>query len=80
MRSLILAVVVLFSFASPAVAALVAVALGTSAFDGGGSSSKATSGRSDLVAGGVAITVVQRFEIVQIQEHQRVEAAMSLAG
>ncbi len=38
-----------------AVAALIAVALGTSAFDGGGSSSKATSGRSDLVAGGVRL-------------------------
>ncbi len=38
-----------------AVAALVAVALGTTAFDGGGSSSKATSGRSDLVAGGVRL-------------------------
>ena len=38
-----------------AVAALVAVAIGTSAFDGGGSSSKATSGRSDLVTGGVRL-------------------------
>lgn len=38
-----------------AVVALVAIVLGTTAFDGGGSSSKATSGRSDLIAGGVRL-------------------------
>ena len=38
-----------------AVVALVAVVLGTSAFDGGGGSSKATSGRSDLISGGVRL-------------------------
>jgi len=34
-------------------AALVAFALGTTAFDGGSSSNKATSGRADLISGGV---------------------------
>ena len=36
-----------------ALAALVAFALGTTAFDGGSSSNKATSGRADLISGGV---------------------------
>jgi O-antigen ligase len=37
------------------VCGLAAVALGTSAFDGGDGSNRATSGRSDLVAGGVGL-------------------------
>ena len=36
-------------------AALVAFALGTTAFDGGSSSNKATSGRADLISGGVRL-------------------------
>jgi len=39
--------------ATVGVAALVAFALGTTAFDGGSSSNKATSGRKDLISGGV---------------------------
>jgi len=39
--------------AAVGLAALVAFALGTTAFDGGSSSNKATSGRADLISGGV---------------------------
>lgn len=39
--------------AAVGVAALVALALGTSAFDGGSTSNEATSGRADLISGGV---------------------------
>ncbi|HEY5142957.1 MAG TPA: O-antigen ligase family protein [Solirubrobacteraceae bacterium] len=38
-----------------AIAALAAFAIGTSAFDGGGSTNKATSGRSNLISGGVRL-------------------------
>ncbi len=41
--------------AAVGLAALVAFALGTTAFDGGSSSNKATSGRADLISGGVRL-------------------------
>ncbi len=41
--------------AAVVLAALIALALGTSAFDGGSSSNEATSGRADLISGGVRL-------------------------